>query len=91
MPEKDGEEMTTHLEEVNACFGHLFKKISINGKRTAPLFTFLKEKQAGFFGDEIKWGFTKFLIDKNGQPVRRFSPSTPPSAMEPFIEELLAQ
>ena len=68
----------------------LFSKINVNGENALPLFNFLKEQAPGIFGSQsIKWNFTKFLINKNGQVVKRFSPLTKPYAIEEYIEELL--
>jgi glutathione peroxidase len=67
----------------------LFEKIEANGPHTHPVFKYLKGKLGGLFGSRIKWNFTKFLIDADGRPVRRFSPVTKPEAIEPYIRELL--
>lgn len=91
MPEKDGDEMMLHLQNENAHVGDVFQKVEVKGFHVAPLFKFLMDKQPGFFGNDIKWNFTKFLIDKNGQPVKRFSPSTTPLNMTTNIDELLKQ
>lgn len=91
MPEKDGEEMVCHLKKANADLGVIFKKVDVNGDTADPLFKFLKNKQGGFLGDSIKWNFTKFLVDKNGQPVDRFAPTTSPTSIEKKIDELLKQ
>ena len=50
----------------------MFAKINVNGGSASPLWTFLKEKQAGFLINAIKWNFTKFLINREGVPVARF-------------------
>jgi glutathione peroxidase len=68
----------------------LFEKSDVNGPHTNPVFRYLKRRLGGFFGRRIKWNFTKFLIDTNGKPVRRFAPVTKPVAIEPFIQKLLA-
>jgi len=60
----------------------LFSKIEVNGDGAHPLWKYLKEKQSGFMVDAIKWNFTKFLIDKNGQAVKRYATTTNPLAME---------
>ncbi|KAL5017233.1 hypothetical protein ScPMuIL_006822 [Solemya velum] len=60
----------------------MFGKIDVNGSHADPLFNFLKSKQSGFLGNFIKWNFTKFLIDKDGKPVKRYGPSTEPNAIE---------
>lgn len=67
----------------------LFEKIEVNGPRTHPVFQYLKSKLGGWFGRRIKWNFTKFLLDKNGKPVRRFAPITKPADIEAHIKALL--
>jgi glutathione peroxidase len=67
----------------------LFGKIEVNGSNTHPVFRYLKKKLGGVFGRRVKWNFTKFLIDADGVPVRRFSPVTRPEAIGPIIKELL--
>ncbi|MHA4807068.1 glutathione peroxidase [Flavitalea flava] len=67
----------------------LFEKSDVNGKETNPVFRYLKSKLGGFFGNRIKWNFTKFLIDTNGKPFKRFSPVTKPEQIEPHIRALL--
>lgn len=69
----------------------LFEKIEVNGQNAHPVFQFLKSRLGGFFGSRIKWNFTKFLLDAEGRPVRRFSPVTKPGAIEPYIKALIAQ
>jgi glutathione peroxidase len=56
----------------------MFSKIEVNGDNEHPLYTFLKKELKGTLGNKIKWNFTKFLFDKNGQPVERFAPTTKP-------------
>jgi len=67
----------------------VFEKIEVNGKGTHPLYVYLKGSQSGMLGSDIKWNFTKFLCDKNGVPIRRYAPNTPPSAIESDIVNLL--
>jgi glutathione peroxidase len=67
----------------------LFEKIEVNGENTHPVFKYLKSKLGGFFGRRIKWNFTKFLVNAEGKPVKRFSPVTKPEDIEPFIKPLL--
>lgn len=50
-----------------------FAKIDVNGKNEDPLYTFLKKQKKGIFNSDIKWNFTKFLIDKNGNVVGRYA------------------
>jgi len=65
----------------------MFDKINVNGKDTHPLWKFLKHKQGGVLGDFIKWNFTKFIIDKEGQVVERHGPTTKPKDMVKSLEK----
>lgn len=67
----------------------MFTKIDVNGPNTHPIFVYLKNELGGFLGSSIKWNFTKFVIDKNGNPVKRFAPITKPEKMEKFIANIL--
>lgn len=68
----------------------LFTKIDVNGPSTDPLYNFLKAKKKGFLGSQgIKWNFTKFLIDRNGNVVKRYAPQINPAALEKDIQKLL--
>jgi glutathione peroxidase len=67
----------------------MFKKVEVNGNQAHPVFKFLKHKLNGVLGSRIKWNFTKFLIDRNGNPVKRFAPVTKPEKMEEDIKALL--
>jgi glutathione peroxidase len=67
----------------------LFAKIDVNGEKEEPLFTYLKSQQGGLFGSKIKWNFTKFLINREGNIVERFAPTITPDKMEKKIVELL--
>ncbi len=69
----------------------IMEKIDVNGTNTHPVFKYLKSKLGGFLGSGIKWNFTKFIIDKNGKPIERFSPITKPEAIEPMIKKLLGK
>lgn len=69
----------------------LTEKINVNGSTTHPIFQWLKSKQKGLFGKRISWNFTKFLIDKQGNVVKRFSPSTKPEKIEQFIRDYLSR
>lgn len=89
MPEQNGEDMICHLRSKNAEYGDVMAKIHVNGADTLPLYKFLKRKQGGTIIDTIKWNFTKFLVDKNGVPVKRFSPTTDPMDLAREVEALL--
>ena len=67
----------------------LFEKIEVNGEQEAPLYTFLKSQKGGAFGKKIKWNFTKFLLDREGQVIERFAPTITPDKIESKIVELL--
>ena len=68
----------------------IFEKIDVNGDNESPLYTHLKENQGGLLGSKkIKWNFTKFLVDRNGNVVDRFAPTTKPKNIENKITELL--
>lgn len=69
----------------------LTEKINVNGSTTHPIFQWLKSKHKGLFGKRISWNFTKFLIDKQGNVVNRFSPSTKPEKIEQFIRDYLSR
>lgn len=68
----------------------MFAKINVNGKNAHPIYKYLKEELKGKVFNDIKWNFTKFLIDSEGKPIKRFSPTTKPKELEKEIEELLA-
>ncbi|CAM3612155.1 glutathione peroxidase [Parendozoicomonas haliclonae] len=68
----------------------LFSKIDVNGKNAHPLFTFLKEQAPGVMGTTgIKWNFTKFLVDPEGNVVQRFAPKDAPEKLAQPVAELL--
>ncbi len=68
----------------------MFSKIEVNGENAHPLYKFLKKKLPGFLGSKIKWNFTKFLVDKNGKPVKRFAPVTKPEKIDKYLEKVLS-
>ncbi len=68
----------------------MFARIDVNGPAAHPLYRFLKERKRGFLGiSRIQWNFTKFLVDRHGSVVSRFSSSTDPESIGPAIEKLL--
>ena len=70
----------------------MFSKIEVNGDDTAPLYQDLKNQAPGILGTKkIKWNFTKFLVNKQGEVVDRYAPTTKPQALQADIEGLLAQ
>jgi glutathione peroxidase len=70
----------------------LFAKIEVNGENTHPLYRFLKEARRGLLGTQrIKWNFTKFLVERDGVPLKRYSPQDKPENIARDIERLLAK
>ncbi|MGJ1418793.1 glutathione peroxidase [Sphingobacterium spiritivorum] len=67
----------------------LLAKCDVNGADTHPIFRYLKKQLSGFISNRIKWNFTKFVIDKNGQPFKRYAPTTKPKALEKDLIKLL--
>jgi len=68
----------------------IFAKVDVNGKDAHPLFEHLKDQARGLGGTKaVKWNFTKFLLDRDGNVIKRFAPSTPPEKCVDDIEELL--
>ncbi len=68
----------------------MLAKIDVNGPTAHPLYAYLKKQQKGVLGTEgIKWNFTKFLVDRNGQVVERFAPTTKPEELTAAVEALL--
>lgn len=66
-----------------------FAKIEVNGANEAPLYTFLKQQKGGFSGNQIKWNFTKFLVDRDGVVRGRFASAATSEKIEKHIKELL--
>ena len=68
----------------------MFAKIEVNGQGAHPLYDYLKSEKPGVLGTKnIKWNFTKFLVDRAGKVVGRFAPMTKPEAMEQAIARVL--
>lgn len=68
----------------------MFAKVDVNGDGAHPLFQFLKREARGVMGSEkIKWNFTKFLVNREGQVVRRYAPTVKPEGIRADIEALL--
>jgi len=66
----------------------LTERIDVNGENTHPIFKFLKDELPGTPGKKIKWNFTKFLIDADGKPFKRYAPTTKPNKIEIDILKL---
>lgn len=68
----------------------MFAKIDVNGSNTAPIYKYLKKSSKGILGSEkIKWNFTKFLVNRDGEVVERFAPTVKPKDLAGKIEALL--
>jgi len=68
----------------------LFSKIEVNGDNAAPLYQFLKKEKPGLLGSEaIKWNFTKFLVDRDGNVVKRYAPTDSPESIKKDLSKLL--
>ena len=68
----------------------MFDKIEVNGANASPLFKYLKHESPGILGTEaVKWNFTKFLVNKDGQVVKRFAPKDGKSAIESELQKII--
>lgn len=67
----------------------MFDKINVNGDAAHPLFKYLRKETKGLLGDAVKWNFTKFLIDRNGNVLKRYAPQVDPLDIEKDIRSLL--
>jgi glutathione peroxidase len=68
----------------------MFDKIEVNGENTHPLYRWLRTEKGGLLGDAIKWNFTKFLVGRDGQVIKRYAPTTEPEKIADDIESALA-
>ncbi|MBK8758805.1 MAG: glutathione peroxidase [Actinomycetales bacterium] len=68
----------------------MFAKVEVNGDGAHPLWQWLRSQKGGLLGSSIKWNFTKFLIGRDGQVIKRYAPTVSPSAIAPDIEAALA-
>jgi len=67
----------------------VYSKIDVNGDDAHPLYKYLKKQKKGLLGSNIKWNFTKFLVDREGNVVKRFAPTLKPESMKEDIKKLL--
>ncbi|KAH9402642.1 hypothetical protein TYRP_016175 [Tyrophagus putrescentiae] len=66
----------------------MYSKVDVNGDNAIPLYKWLKTQQGGFLGfDGIKWNFSKFLVDAEGKPIKRYAPTTEPKSIEGDIKK----
>ncbi|MBG9982948.1 glutathione peroxidase [Aerococcaceae bacterium DSM 111020] len=68
----------------------MMEKVKVNGPNTHPLYQYLKQEQSGPIGKAIEWNFTKFLIDQEGNVVKRFNPKQKPEELHTDIQQLLS-
>ena len=67
----------------------MFEKIDVNGSNTHPIYKYLKDQEKGIITKDIKWNFTKFLIDRDGNVIKRYSPTKSPLKIKEDIEKIL--
>jgi glutathione peroxidase len=67
----------------------VMKKIEVNGSDTHPLYEYLKSEKTGILTEAIKWNFTKFLVDRDGNVIKRYSPQTEPSEIEEELKDII--
>ncbi len=67
----------------------MFSKIDVNGPDAHPLFKYLRSELPGAISTRIKWNFTKFLINAEGKPVKRFSPATKPEKIDMYLQKTI--
>ena len=85
----------TDDEIAEFCTGHfgvtfpMFSKVEVNGDGAHPLYQWLRQQKSGVLGNKIKWNFTKFLIGKDGQVIKRYAPTTKPEQIAADIEAAL--
>lgn len=67
----------------------IMKKVHVNGEDADPVFKYLKSQTGGFMGSRIKWNFTKFLISRDGETIKRFAPMTTPAKFEDEVIRMI--
>lgn len=87
----DEEEIATFCERNFGVTFPLFAKIDVNGPDAHPLYQWLRSEQGGMIGDKIRWNFTKFLVDTDGNVVNRYGSTTTPDQIADDIEALLPE
>ncbi|CAN5267696.1 hypothetical protein BH09ACT10_BH09ACT10_17990 [soil metagenome] len=83
------DEIATFCEKNFGVTFPLYSKVEVNGDDAHPLFDWLKTEKKGLLGGKIKWNFTKFLIDTEGNVVKRYAPTTKPEDIADDIAALL--
>ena len=86
----DGEEIKNFCEKNYSITFPIFEKVEVNGNDAHPIFKFIKEQKKGFMGTEsIKWNFSKFLLNRNGEVIKRYGSLDVPENLEGDIKQLL--
>ncbi|MEN9490562.1 MAG: hypothetical protein RJA63_1011 [Pseudomonadota bacterium] len=67
----------------------MFEKVDVNGASSHPVFEYLRSALPGWLGGKIRWNFTKFLLGRDGQPIKRFAPITKPARLEAHVRQAL--
>lgn len=67
----------------------MFSKVDVNGDSAHPVFRWLREQKKGLLGEKIKWNFTKFLVGRDGQVIKRYGSTTKPEKIAGDIEKAL--
>lgn len=86
----DEEEIASFCDRSFGVTFPMFAKVDVNGGNTHPLFEWLKKEKSGLLGGKIRWNFTKFLVDRDGQVIGRYSPTKEPADIKADIEAALA-
>lgn len=84
------DEISEFCEENFGVTFPLFSKVEVNGDGAHPLYRWLRSEKGGLLGSKIKWNFTKFLLNKDGNVIGRYSPTTKPEKITGDIEKALA-
>lgn len=88
----DADQILSFCEKSYNVTFPLFAKLEVNGANSHPLFVFLKRSAPGVLGTEaVKWNFTKFLVDRRGNMIQRYAPTTKPEELVADIEKLLSE
>mmetsp|Transcript_5388 Transcript_5388/g.15428 ORF Transcript_5388/g.15428 Transcript_5388/m.15428 type:complete len:225 (-) Transcript_5388:258-932(-) len=82
------DQIKAFAENKGATF-KLFDKVDVNGDKASPVWKYLKEQQGGFLTSDIKWNFSKFLVDKNGKVAKRYASTATPEEIDADIAALL--
>ena len=86
----DADEIGSFCEKNYGVSFPMFDKVDVNGDDAHPLFDWLKEEKGGILGSGIKWNFTKFLVGRDGEVIKRFGSTTTPDSISSDIEKALA-